>query len=111
VIALRKKNQAKKFSDHRTISLISHTPKIAARIPSKSLEIKIEQLIEEATAGKEISLNIGTRNVRTLRQAGRLENLTSDMDRFEINVVGLSEVPWPGKGKIVSGNYIMFSSS
>jgi len=85
VIVLQKKNQAEKFSDHRTISLISHTPKIVARIVSKSLEIKIEHLIEEATASKEISLNMGTWKVGTLRQAGRLENLTSNMDRFEIN--------------------------
>jgi len=85
VIALQKKNQAEKFRDHRTISLISHTPKIVTRIVSKSLEIKIEHLIKEATASKEISLNMGTWNVGTLRQAGRLENLTSNMDRFQIN--------------------------
>ena len=32
------------------------------------------------------------------------------MDKCEINVVGLSEVRWPGKGEIVSGNYTMFYS-
>jgi hypothetical protein len=32
MIALTKKNQAKKYSDNRTISLISHTGKIVARI-------------------------------------------------------------------------------
>ena len=53
---------------------------------------------------------MGTWNVRTLRQAGRLENLTSEMDKCELNVVGLSEVRWPGKGEIVSGNYTMFYS-
>ena len=41
MIALPKKNQAKKCSDHRTISLISHTGKIVARILSKWLESKI----------------------------------------------------------------------
>jgi len=51
---------------------------------------------------KEINFNIGTWNVRTLRQAGRLENLTSEMDKCELNAVGLSEVRWPGKGEIVS---------
>ena len=59
---------------------------------------------------KEINFNIGTWNVRTLRQAGRLENLTSEMDKCELNAVGLSEVQWPGKGEIVSGNYTMFYS-
>ena len=32
------------------------------------------------------------------------------MDKCELNVVGLSEVRWPGKGEIVSGNYTMFYS-
>ena len=47
MIALPKKNQAKKCGDHRTISLISHTGKIFARILSKRLECKIEEVIEE----------------------------------------------------------------
>jgi len=46
MIALPKKNQAKKYSDHRTISLISHTGKIAARILSK-----IKEIIEEDQFG------------------------------------------------------------
>ena len=36
----------KKCSDHRKISLISHTGKIVARILSKRLESKIEEVIE-----------------------------------------------------------------
>ena len=59
---------------------------------------------------KEINFNIGTWNVSTLRQAGTLENLTSEMDKCERNAVGLSEVRWPGKGEIVSGNYTIFYS-
>ena len=46
---------------------------------------------------KETSFNIVTWNVRTLG----LDNLGMEMDRWELNVVGLSEVRWPGKGKIV----------
>ena len=34
---------------------------------------------------KEINVNIGTWNVKTLRQTGRLENLTSEMDKYELN--------------------------
>jgi Reverse transcriptase (RNA-dependent DNA polymerase). len=51
MITLSKKNQAKKCSDHRTISLISHTEKIVARILSKRLESKIEEVIEEDQFG------------------------------------------------------------
>ena len=41
---------------------------------------------------KEINFNIRTWKVRTLRQAGRLENLTLEMDMCEQNLVDLSEV-------------------
>jgi Exonuclease III len=59
---------------------------------------------------KEINLDIVTWNVRTLRQAERLENLTSEMDKCELKAVGLSEVRWPGNSEMVSGNYTMFYS-
>ena len=36
--------------------------------------------------------------------------MTSEMDKCKINVVSLSEVRWPGKGEIISGNYTMFYS-
>ena len=45
MIALPKKNQAKKCSDHRTISLISHTGIIVARI--LSIRLESEEVIEE----------------------------------------------------------------
>jgi len=35
MIALKKKKQATKFSDHRTISLIAHTGKIMAKVMYK----------------------------------------------------------------------------
>ena len=41
----------KKFRDHRTICLISHTGKIVAPILSKILESKIEEVIEEDQFG------------------------------------------------------------
>ena len=42
------------------------------------------------TTSKKISFNIGTWNVRTLERAGKLKNLASEMDKCELNVVGLS---------------------
>ena len=51
MIALQKKNQAINCSNHRTISLISHTGNIVARILSKRLENKIEEVIEEDQFG------------------------------------------------------------
>ena len=51
VIALLKKNEAKKCSDHRTISLISKFGIIVACILSMRLENKIDDGIEEDQFG------------------------------------------------------------
>ena len=37
-------------------------------------------------------LRIGTWNVRTLYKAGRFVNLTSELDRLKVDIMGLSEV-------------------
>jgi hypothetical protein len=49
--ALKKKTQATKCSDHRTISLIAHTVKIAARILRRRIEKKIEDVLGEGEFG------------------------------------------------------------
>ncbi|WP_330950414.1 hypothetical protein, partial [Streptococcus anginosus] len=51
---------------------------------------------------------IGAWNVRTLRRAGKLENLKVEMDKCGISIMGLSEVRWTGQGETVFGNYTMF---
>ena len=51
MIALPRENHAKQCSGHRTISLISHTGKIVARILSKRLESKMEEVIEQYQFG------------------------------------------------------------
>jgi len=45
MIALKKKIRATKCSDHRTISLISHTAKIIATILRRRIERKIEDVL------------------------------------------------------------------
>jgi len=45
IIALKKKPQATKRSDHRTISLIAHTAKIVAKILRRRIEKKIEDVL------------------------------------------------------------------
>jgi hypothetical protein len=47
VIAVKKKPQATKCSDHRTISLIAHTAKIVAKILRRRNEKKIEDVLGE----------------------------------------------------------------
>ena len=51
MIPLKKKMQATKCSDHRTISLISHTAKIIANILRRRIERKIEDVLGEDQFG------------------------------------------------------------
>jgi len=51
MIALKKKTQATKCSDHRTISLITHTAKIIAKILRRRIERKIEDVLGEDQFG------------------------------------------------------------
>jgi hypothetical protein len=51
MIALKKKPQATKCSDHRTISLIAHTAKIVAKILRRRIEKEIEDVFEEDQFG------------------------------------------------------------
>jgi hypothetical protein len=51
IIALKKKPQATKCSDHYTISLIAHTAKIVAKILRRRIEKKIEDILREDQFG------------------------------------------------------------
>jgi hypothetical protein len=51
MIALKKKPQATKYSDHRTISLIAHTAKIVAKILRRRIEKKIDDVRGEDQFG------------------------------------------------------------
>jgi hypothetical protein len=51
VIALKKKPQATKCSDHRTISLIANTAKIVAKILRRRIEKKIEVVLGDDQFG------------------------------------------------------------
>jgi 2C-methyl-D-erythritol 2,4-cyclodiphosphate synthase len=51
------------------------------------------------------SYKIGNWTVRTLNQAGKLENLKTEMQKNEVSVLGVSDVRWKGQGEIRSGDY------
>ena len=60
--------------------------------------------------GGEGRLRVGAWNVRTLRKAGKLENLIREMDRKRLDVVGLSEVRWKECGDLMNENVRMIHS-
>ena len=55
-------------------------------------------------------LKFGTWNVKTLIQAGKLENLKKEMERMEINILGIAEMRWPGSACAKSGLYTVIYS-
>ena len=62
MIALKKKPQATKCSDHRTISLIAHTAKIVAKILKNGLERKLRMCSEislDLEEKKELRMQLG----------------------------------------------------
>ena len=66
MIALKKKIQTTKCSEHRTISLISHTAKITAKILRRRIERKFEDVLGEDQFG--FRTGKGTRDgIRTMR--------------------------------------------
>ena len=55
-------------------------------------------------------LRIGTWNVRTMKEGGKLENLKEEMKLNNLDLVGLCEVRWKGSGEVRSGEYRMLYS-
>ena len=56
------------------------------------------------------TMKIGTWNVRTLLQAGKLENAKREMETNNIDMVGLSEIRWSDKGDINIDGFRMIYS-
>ena len=63
MIALKKKTQVTKCSNHRTVSLTAHTAKIIAKILRRRIERKIEAVLGEDQfgfrRGKGLGLQLG----------------------------------------------------
>ena len=53
---------------------------------------------------------IATWNTRSLYTAGKLANVDMEMNRLQIEILGLSEVRWPGTGKIKTKHGVLYYS-
>lgn len=53
---------------------------------------------------------IGTWNVNTLYQSGKMENVTQEMTRLKVDILGISEARWTGKGKCLTENGVFYYS-
>ncbi|CAF4868083.1 unnamed protein product [Pieris macdunnoughi] len=56
-------------------------------------------------------LKIGTWNVKSLKQHGKLQNVIKEMRRLEIRVLGISDTKWPGNDryKTTEGQVLYYS--
>ena len=59
---------------------------------------------------RNVSLNIGTWNVRTLHQAGKLDNLFQELDALKTDIMGISEVRWTENGMKRTEKFTMIYS-
>ena len=59
MLALKKKPQATKCSDHRTINLIARTTKTVAKILRRRIEKKIEDVLGEDSLDLEEEMELG----------------------------------------------------
>ena len=53
-------------------------------------------------------MRFGTWNVRSLYRARPLGLVTSEKDKYRMDLVGVQKVRWEGSGTLESGNYALF---
>ena len=75
-------------------------------VNSKSNEEKLTSDIVTLKPNRDV-LKIGTWNVRTLYHRGKIDNCIMEMERLQIDVLGLAEVKWTESGIIDKGKYVM----
>ena len=54
------------------------------------------------------TLKIGTWNAKSLFRAGKSHNIVKEMRRMNLNILGVSEVRWPGTNQINIDEYTMY---
>ena len=78
-------------------------------LPDQS-QTEVRRLTTSLTKPK-VNVNIGCWNVRTLYSIGKSAQLAREMDKYKIDVMGISECRWMGQGKVKmnTGESIIFS--
>ena len=56
------------------------------------------------------TINIGTWNIRTMLELGKLQLLLQELDTLHIGITGLCEHRWKNDGKFTNGNHTIYFS-
>ena len=70
-----------------------------------SQDTRISEEKKKKKRRRKVPIKIGTWNVRTMMRAGKLENIKREMDRGNIDALGLCEVRWKDSGDYWSDSY------
>ena len=78
-------------------------------LPGQS-QTEVRRLTTSLTKTK-VNVNIGCWNVRTLYSIVKSAQLAREMDKYEIDVMGISQCRWMGQGKVKmnTGESVFFS--
>lgn len=84
---------------------------------SSQLQIQMNQPTGDGTRARKRNNDfrkhdwkLGSWNVRTMLQAGKMQEIANEMLRFKLNVLALQEIRWKEAGKIDKLNYTLFFS-
>jgi exonuclease III len=53
-------------------------------------------------------MRFGTRNVRILYRVGAIKSVVGELQKYELDLVGVQEVRWEGEGYQTADNYTFF---
>ena len=57
-----------------------------------------------------MKMKVATLNVRTMHQAGKLQNVKEEAIRLKVDILVLAEIRWLGSGKLVSEDHTLIYS-
>ena len=69
-----------------------------------------QHLMKNTFLSAKAMTRIGTWNVRTLYQVGKMAQTIREFQRYRLDILGLTEVRWTGSGKISNGGTTLINS-
>ena len=104
----RKKTHATETPTRRNPDdqVLGESPEVAVDVPSMTTRDQSREGVSGPTsslATPKHTLRVGAWNVRTMYETGKTAQVFKEMERYGLNILGLSEIRWTGSGKITLG--------